>query len=373
MTAPPTGPPRERVPQLLVDTAGWAWRIVVIALVVIGLAKLASRLELVVVPLLTAFLLTALLNPINTRLRRARLPRSLAAITTILLALALLGSIGAFVVNRATAGYPQLVDQVSDLVAKAQHYLSNGPFHLKFNNGQSVGDKFVTFLRDREGQIAHGAISASKTAAELIGALVLTIFLTIFMLYDGDRMWSWLTNFFPENRRARIHEAGTRVWTTLSRYIVGTFTVAAFHGVVMGITLWIVGVPLVAPLAVLIFLGSFIPLVGVVIFGGLAVLVTLISEGTTAAIIVLIVLVVQNQIEGHILQPLIVGRYVRLHPMAIAVTLAAGALIAGLPGAIFGVPLVASFKTAAEVLSRPTLEVETNATSPPTAPGLQPP
>jgi predicted PurR-regulated permease PerM len=227
----------------------------------------------------------------------------------------------------------------------------------------------VSFLRDRQSEIASGAISASKTAAEVIGAFVLTIFLTIFMLYDGDRMWAWLTGFFPENRRARIHEAGSRVWTTLSRYIAGTFTVALFHGVVMGITLWIVGVPLVAPLAVLIFLGSFIPLVGVVIFGGLAVLVTLVSQGVTAAVIVLVVLIVQNQIEGHVLQPLIVGRYVRLHPMAIALTLASGALIAGLPGAIFGVPLVASIKTAAQTLSRPTLET---AATPPTTEDLQP-
>ena len=365
MTAPAPEPPRERVPQLLVDVGGWSWRLVVAALVVIGVAKLASKLELVVVPLLTAFLLTALLNPINARLRRANWPRSVAALSTMFFALVVL-------VNRAIAGYPHLVDQVSDLVDKVQHYLSHGPLHLKFNKGQTVGDKFVTFLRDRQSQIASGAISASKTAAEVIGSVVLTIFLTIFMLYDGDRMWAWLTGFFPAGRRPRIHEAGGRVWTTLSRYIAGTFTVALFHGVVMGITLWIVGVPLVAPLAVLIFLGSFIPLVGVVIFGGLAVLVTLISQGVTAAIIVLVVLVVQNQIEGHVLQPLIVGRYVRLHPMAIAVTLAAGALIAGLPGAIFGVPLVASIKTAAETLARPSLEVETSA-SPPPAEGLPPP
>jgi predicted PurR-regulated permease PerM len=370
MSAPT--PTRERVPQWLVDVGGWAWRILVIGLVLIGVAKLASKLELVVVPLLTALLLTALLNPINTRLRRARLPRSVAALLTMLLALVVLGGIGAFVVNRATAGYPQLVDQVSALVNKVQHYLSRGPFHLKFNNGQSLGDKFVTFLRDRQGEIASGAISAGKTAAEVVAALVLTIFLTIFMLYDGDRMWAWLTGFFPIGRRARIHEAGTRVWTTLSRYIAGTFTVAVTHGVVMGLTLYIVGVPLVAPLAVLIFLGSFIPLIGIVIFGGLAVLVTLVAKGTTAAIIVLIVLIVEQQLEGHVLQPLIVGRYVRLHPMAIALTLAAGALIAGLPGAIFGVPLVASIKTAAQALARPNLELDTSGPAPP-AGGLQPP
>src|SRR4051812_45012266 len=173
MTAPAPEPPRERVPQLLVDVGGWSWRLVVAALVVIGVAKLASKLELVVVPLLTAFLLTALLNPINARLRRANWPRSVAALSTMFFALVVLGGVGAFVVNRAIAGYPHLVDQVSDLVDKVQHYLSHGPLHLKFNEGQTVGDKFVTFLRDRQSQIASGAISASKTAAEVIGSVVL--------------------------------------------------------------------------------------------------------------------------------------------------------------------------------------------------------
>jgi predicted PurR-regulated permease PerM len=366
VTAPSSDQPtRERVPQFLVDVGGWCWRLVVIGLVVIGIAKLASRLELVVVPLLTALLLTALLHPINARLRRARLPRSLAALATMLFALVILGGVGAFVVNRAVAGYPELVDQVSHLVNKAQHYLQTGPLHLKINSGESVGDKFVEFLRNRQDVIATGAIQASKTAAEVIGSFVLTIFLTIFMLYDGDRIFAWLTNFFPENRRLRLHEAGSRVWQTLTRYIAGTFTVATFHGLVMGLTLWIVGAPLVAPLAVLIFLGSFIPLIGVVIFGGLAILVTLVANGVTASIIVLVVLIIEHQIEGHVLQPLIVGRYVRLHPMAIALTLASGALLAGLPGAIFGVPLVASINAAAQTLARPSLDVEMSGGPPP--------
>jgi predicted PurR-regulated permease PerM len=366
-------PTEARVPQGLVTLGGWCWRILVIGLVVIGVAKLASKLELVVVPLLTALLLTALLYPITARLRGARWPRALAALATVLFALVVLGGVGAFVVNRAIAGYPQLVDQVSHLVNKAQHYLEHGPLHLKISSGRSVGDKFVTFLRERQGQIASGAISASKTAAEVIGSVVLTIFLTIFMLYDGDRIWAWLTGFFPAGRRARIHEAGQQVWFTLSRYVAGTFTVATFHGIVMGITLWIVGVPLVAPLAVLVFLGGFIPLIGVVIFGGLAVLVTLVAKGVTAAIVVLVVLVVEHQIEGHLLQPLIVGRYVRLHPMAIALALAAGALVAGLPGAIFGVPLVASINAAAKTLARPTLEVDSGVVAPPKAGEAIPP
>jgi len=363
---------QERVPQRLVDAAGWCWRIIVIALLLIGLFRLMERLILVFVPLFIAILLTALLHPLKTRLRAIGLNRGWATLITMLVAIAVIGGIGAFVVNRAIAGYPDLVDQVGDLVTKVQHWLINGPLHLQKNSVNDFGDRFVKFLQDREGTLASGALTATKTVAEVVGAAVLTLFLTIFMVYDGDRIWNWIAGLFPSNVRARVHDAGEEVWKTISGYVTGTFTVATFHGIVMGITLWIVGVPLVAPLAVLIFLGSFIPLIGVVIFGGLAVLVTLVTNGVTAAIVVLVVLVVEHQIEGHVLQPLVVGRYVRLHPLVIAITLASGALLAGLPGAIFSVPIVASVNAAVRVVGRPTLPVEASGLSPPAEDGAPP-
>jgi predicted PurR-regulated permease PerM len=337
---------RERVPQGLIDAAAWCWRLIVIGAFLYFLGKFALRLKLVVVPLLTALLLTALLAPIASRLKRWGAPRGVAALVTMLIAIAVIGGIGAFVWNRAAVGYPQLVDQIAHLVSRAQHWLETGPLNLQHNSVSNIGDKFVQFLRDRQGEIAASAVHATRTVAELLTGLVLTIFLTILMVYDGDRMWAWITGLFPTSHRARAHAAGEEVWKTLSGYVTGTFTVAVFHGVVMGITLWIVGVPLVAPLAVLIFVGSFVPLIGIVVFGGLAVLVTLVSNNATDAVIVLVVLVVEHQIEAHALQPFIVGRYVRLHPLVIAVTLTAGAVLAGLPGAIFAVPLVASINAA---------------------------
>ena len=364
MTEPTPVAERNRVPQGLVTVAGWAWRILVIGLVLVGLAKLAAKLELAVIPFLIAILVTALLHPVKSRLRRAGLGRGLAALVTMFFALVVLGGVGAFIANRAAAGYPQLVDQVSDLVGKTQHWLITGPLHLQKSQVNDFGDKFIAFLKARQGTLATGALDATKTVAEVLAAGVLTLFLIIFMVYDGDRIWAWIVGFFPQRVQPRIHEAGEEVWRTISGYITGTFAVASFHGVVMGITLWIVGVPLVAPLAVLIFIGSFIPIIGVVVFGGFAVLVTLVAKGVTASIIVLVVLIVEHQIESHVLQPLVVGRWVRLHPMAIALTLAAGALIAGLPGAIFGVPIVASINAAVKILRRPMLEVDTSATPP---------
>ncbi|MCU1595817.1 MAG: hypothetical protein JWO12_3209 [Frankiales bacterium] len=334
------------VPGFLRSAAGWAWRLVAIGAAIYFLGKLAHKLELALLPLLTAILLTGLLQPINSQLRRWRLGRGAAAVVTMLLAIIVLGGVGAFVVNRAAAGYPELVNEVSDLVTRVQNWLVSGPLKLPRSQVTNVGDQLVTYLRDRQGQVVSSAVDAGKTAVEIVTALVLTFFLTIFLLYDGRNIFNWCTGAFPKSLRPKVDEVGDRMWETVSGYVSGTFIVAVFHGAIMGITLTLVGVPLVAPLALLIFIGGFIPLIGAVVFGGLAVLVTLVAKGSTAALIVLIVLLVENQIESHVLQPFIVGRHVSLHPMAIALTLASGAVLAGLPGAIFGVPLIAALNAA---------------------------
>jgi predicted PurR-regulated permease PerM len=340
----------ENVPPLLKDAAGWAWRLLVLLAVIVVLGRLYQRLELATIPLSLAILLTALLRPVSRRLERVGLPRSLAAVLTVLLGLAVIGGIGAFVVNRAGAEYPQLVDQISTLTDKTQHWLITGPLHLDSKQVDNAGTNFIDFLRSRKGQVLTGVIDASKTAFEVATAVVLTLFLTIFLLYDGPQIWRWTTALFPGAHRARVDEVGERMWDTVSGYVTGTFLVATFHAFVMGVTLAVVGVPLVSPLVVLIFIGAFIPLIGAIIFGGLAVLVALVTNGTTAAIIILVVLVVENQVESHVLQPFVVGKHVRLHPMGIALTLAVGALLGGLPGAIFSVPMVAAVNAAVATL-----------------------
>lgn len=315
------------------------------------LGVLARKLELVVLPMASAILITALLHPANRGLRRAGLPRSVAAVATVLAAIAVLGGIGVFVANRASAEYPALVHQVQTLVNNTQSYLKEGPLKLDSKTVDNAGTELVTYLSGSQAQIASGVVSAGRTVLDVVTGLVLTLFLTIFMLYDGEQIWGWISSLWPARNQPKLAMVGDRAWHTLSGYVTGTFIVALFHGVVMGVTLAIVGVPLVAPLAVLVFIGSFIPLLGAVIFGGLAVLVTLVTNGPTTAVVVLVVLVVGNQVESHVLQPFVVGRHVKLHPMAIAVTLASGAVVAGLPGAIFAVPLVASINAAGKALT----------------------
>lgn len=353
----PTAARFTKVSPLLIDVALWCACIVLVGLLVFFTGKLAKKLELVVIPFIIALLLTALLQPIARRFRRLGLGRGLSATLAVLLAIAILGGIGIFVVNRANAGYPDLVTQVEKLVNNVQDWLRTGPLHIKPGKND-LGDQLVNYLKARQGEIASGAIQAGITALELLGAMVLTFFLTVFMVYDGDRIWAWIRGLFKTSVQPKVDEVGMAMWRTLSGYIRGTSTVAVVHAVAIGVTLWIVGVPLVAPLVLLVFIGSFIPLIGIIVAGALCVLVTLVAKGLGAAIVVLIVLLVEHQLEAHVLQPFVVGRHVRLHPMAIALTLAAGALIAGLPGAIFGVPFVASLNAAFGVLRQPQLLVE---------------
>jgi branched-subunit amino acid transport protein len=245
------------VPTALQDAAGWSWRLLVIGAAVTFVGIFARRMELVVIPLLTALLLTALLAPVTNRLEQLRLPRAVASIVTVLLGITVLGGIGAFVVNRANAGYPQLVDQVGHLVDHTQRWLESGPLHLKQSG--DLGGRITDALQSRKGQVASGVLSAGRTIADVVTGIVLTLFLTLFMLYDGRRIWAWLTGLVADANRERTDRVGQRMWRTLSGYVTGTFLVALFHGAVMGTTLAILGVPLVAPLVVLVFIGGFIP------------------------------------------------------------------------------------------------------------------
>ncbi len=173
-----------------------------------------------------------------------------------------------------------------------------------------------------------------------------TLFSTILLLYDGDRIWAFLLKGAPVSARPRADAAGRAFWRTIGHYVRGTLFVAFFHGVVMVITLTVLGVPLAFPLAVLIGLGSFVPLVGAFVTGVLAVAVAGLSKGLVAAIVVVAVLLLDNQIEAHVLQPLVVGRYVRIHPLAVVLALTSGALLFGIFGAIVAVPLVAGVNSA---------------------------
>jgi predicted PurR-regulated permease PerM len=261
-------------------------------------------------------------------------------------AVVLVGGVLTLVVVRAAEQAPQLGNEINNLIPKAKHWLVHGPLRINQSTVNNLSKTVTNDISKNSSKIASAALSTGKTALDALGELVLGLFSTIFLLFDGERIWAFLLKAVPPPRRSRVDAGGHAAWRTLSLYVRGTLIVAAFHGVVMAITLTILGVPLAFPLAVLIGLGAFVPLVGAVVTGALAVAVAGLSKGLVAAIVVLVVLVADNQIEGHALQPFVVGRYVRIHPLAVVLGLATGGLLFGIFGAIVAVPVIACINSA---------------------------
>jgi len=328
-----------RVPPALAAAAAWCWRLIVIGIVVYAIVHIIDSLRLVVLPCAVALLLCALLHPLTDRLRRW-MPSLAATWLTMLLALGVLGGVGTFVGIQANDQFPYLVERIQYTVKQAQHWLVTGPFHLKNSQLQSVVDEMLKQLEQQRGKVVGTVFTGATVAGEVIASIVFLFFVTFFLLKDGRGIWNWLISGLGRHRE-RFDRAGRASWETLSQYVHGTVIVAAIHAVVMAIVLAIMGVPLVAPLAVIIFFGSFIPIVGILVAGAVAVLVVFSVKGGIAALVFLGILVLEQQLEGHVLQPLVVGRWVRFHPLAIILAITVGGVVAGIPGAAVAVPTAA--------------------------------
>jgi predicted PurR-regulated permease PerM len=346
--ARPAGP--AQVPGWLQLAGGWAWRLLVVGLVIYLSFRLASVLRLVVLPSVAALLLTALLLPLTRRLRRAGLPALAATWCTVLVVVAVLAGVGVLVATQTSADYQALVRELGNTAHDLERSLAGPPFHLRQASIQQLADRLLTYLKHHQSAVAGTVLSGGRIFLEFLAGTVLTIFVTFFLLKDGDRIWAWLTGFLAPEGRRRARGAGAAAWQALTYYVRGTIAVAAIHAVVIGLTLWALGVPLLAPLVILVFLAAFVPLIGILVAGALAVAVTLGTRGWLAALILVAVFILENQLESHLLQPLVVGRMVRLHPLAIILVLAVGAAIAGIAGAVVAVPVTAALVRAGPYL-----------------------
>jgi predicted PurR-regulated permease PerM len=328
------------VPPLLKDLAGWTWRLLLLALAAYLTVQLFDILYFIVLPFFAALFATSLAYPLVRYLRGLGLRRSVATWLTVLLAAVVFGGLFIFVIDRAIADYPDLVVQVKTAINHFRNFLTHD-LHIKSSSTASINTTITKYLDAHSSSVASGALTGITTVAEAFAAFVLWFFMTFFLLYDGDHIWAWVVGLFPERARARVQGAGEQAWDRLAGFVRGTFIIAVIHAAVAAIALSIMRVPLVAPLTMLIFVGSFLPIVGSIIFGALAVAITLVTRGTAFGIILIAVLIADNQVEAHLLQPLMVGRYVRLHPLAVAVSIAGGGLLEGIPGAVLAVPFVA--------------------------------
>jgi predicted PurR-regulated permease PerM len=351
---PAAEPPPElqagSVPRWLQTSAAWSWRLLLLAAALYVAARVAALLYIVVVPCAAAILLTALLRPLTAPLRRRGMSPLAATWCILLLAIVLLGGAGWLVTTRVQADYPSLVTQFKHTTTQVQAWLAGPPFHLHTGSLQQLSNDVVKYLSQHKSAVEGTVVTGSRIVVELLAGVVLCFFVSFFLIKDGERIWQWLTSRFQPERRRRAGLAGAAAWQAVVYYVRGTVAVAAIHAVVIGVTLTIIGAPLVAPLALFMFLAAFVPLLGVLVAGAVALLVVLATKGWIAAIIVLIVMIVMNQLEGHLLQPQVVGKMVRLHPLAVILVLAVGAVVAGIAGAVVAVPITAAITRAARAL-----------------------
>jgi putative heme transporter len=351
------GPGRETphgdatVPSGLRTAAAWSWRLIAVLAGLYVLLYLAAYVAVVVVPVMVALLLAALLQPGAASLIRRGWPRSLAAFLMLLVGLAVVAGIITLVIERFSAGFSDLADQVSQGLDQIRDFVVE-----TFPVTQRQIDEAITSAQDaivsNQETLTSGAITTATTVGEVFTGIVLALFTLFFFLKDGRSIWLWLVGLFPRDSRAYLDEAARRSWRTLISYVRATVAVALVDAIGIGIGLAILGVPLVIPLAALVFLGAFIPIIGSFLAGSVAVLVALVAVGPVKALIALAIVVLVMQIEGHVLQPLLLGKAVHVHPLAVVLAIAAGLLIAGIFGALIAVPVVACANVAGTYLAR---------------------
>jgi predicted PurR-regulated permease PerM len=340
----------DSVEPIVRKTAAWAWRLLVILVALVALLWVIARLEIIVVPLLLALMLSALLVPAVDWLDRRGTPRGGAVALVILAGFAVLGGILTFVISQFVVGLPDLVNQVTRSIDSAKKWLIEGPLHLSRQQIDNAGNAAIQALQNNQAKLTSGALSTAATVTEILTAALLMFFTLIFFLYGGRNIWQYVTKIFPADVRDRVRAAGNAGYGSLIGYVRATFLVALVDAAGVGTGLAIMSVPLALPLASLVFLGAAIPLVGAVISGFLAVVVALLAKGFVYALITLGLIIGVNQLEAHILQPLVMGRAVSIHPLAVVVAISTGGVLFGIVGALLAVPTVAFFNNAFQVL-----------------------
>ncbi len=333
----PNRPASWAVPRGVRTASEWAWRALVIGAAAVAALYLTGLLSEVVIPILVALLLAALLQPIYNGLTRL-VPRGLAAGITVLGTLAMVFGLLSFVGSQLTSQIDDIGSKVTDGIDQIRRWL-NTTFGVTDTQLASYVDKAREWLSS--GTLTDTAASAGLTATHIVAGFFLAMFSLYFFLYDGPLVWGWVVRLFPRTAREKVHSSGLIAWTQLSAFTRATLVVAAVDAAGIGIGAAILGVPFASGIALLVFFGAFIPVVGAAISGAVAVLLALVALGPVQALIMLGIVIGVQQIEAHLLQPLLVGRVMRIHPLAVILGIATGVILAGIIGGLIAVPTVA--------------------------------
>jgi predicted PurR-regulated permease PerM len=337
--------------------AAWSWRILVVAGAVALLGFLVVTLRIVVVPFLVAVVLSALLVPFARFLQRHGWPKWLAVAVNELGVLVVVAGLVTLIVFQVRSGFPDLQRQTTARIDDLKQLLLDSPLHLTEKDINAYLDQLVQSFQQDSSGLLSSVTAVGSTAGHVLAGVLIVLFSTLFILIDGRLIWQWLVRLFPRRARAAIVGAGEAGWLTLTSFVKVQIFVAFVDAVGIGLGAFILGLffggfPLVIPIAIAVFLGSFIPVVGAVISGVLAVFVALVYLGPLPALIMLGIVVLVQQIEGHVLQPFVMGTAVKVHPLAVVLAVATGGFIAGIPGAFFAVPLVAVLNVVVGYIAR---------------------
>ncbi|KRE21543.1 AI-2E family transporter [Agromyces sp. Soil535] len=342
-TPPPAPRPdaTESVPFGMRIAAAWSWRLLLVGGVLAVVIFLIIQLRLIVIPLLVAVLLGALLVPFSQFLQRHRWPKWLAVTVAMLSALTVVGGLLTLGISQIVRGSDELAAQSLVAWEDFREWLLEGPLHITETQLNEFVAQAIASVQQDSGFLVSGALSVGTTLGHFLAGMLLALFATLFVLIDGHGIWRWIVGIFPRRARAAVDGAGEAGWATLQNFVKVQILVATIDAIGIGLGAFLLGVPLAVPIAILVFLGSFIPIVGAVVTGALAVFVALVYNGPVIALIMLGIVLLVQQVEGHVLQPLIMGTAVKVHPLGVVIAVATGSLLAGIPGALFAVPVAA--------------------------------
>ncbi|WP_066515170.1 AI-2E family transporter [Curtobacterium ammoniigenes] len=340
---PPTESTTEDAVPAGVRIAGaFSWNILVVVAILVVVGIVIIRLQDVVVPFLIAIILSALLVPLARWLQRHHWPKWAAILTSWIVVLAALAAMTVVVTAQVRYDIPSLQRRVQHTVNSAKSLLATHPFGITGNQIDKWVNDGTTYLQGHASSFASGFAAAGTSAIHVFEGLFIIIFTTLFVLIDGGRIWAWVVRVFPRRARRRIEAAGEAGWRTLTSFVRVQLIVAVTDGVAVGVGSFLTGVPLAIPIGVIVFLGAFVPVVGAIVAGIFAVIVALVFNGWIQALIVLGIVILVQELESHVLHPFLTGSAVKVHPLGIVLGVTAGSSIAGIAGAFFAVPFIAT-------------------------------
>jgi predicted PurR-regulated permease PerM len=324
--------------------AAWAWRFLVIALAGYVIAQVLGFFMVVTLPLVVALLITALTSPIVRRLRQVGVPRGLAAAFVVVGGIAFLSLLLTFVGQQVATGASDLADQVVKGLGEIRTWLKDGPLNASDSqiNDWIASVQEAIAAQSEDGEVLNQVTEFGTALGHVLAGVFIVLFSTYFFLSDGERIWAWVVRLAPRAAREHVDGSGRVAWISLTQFVRATVIVAAADALGIMIVAAALGVPFVAAIGVLVFLGAFIPMVGATVAGTVAILVALVDQGPITALLMLGGVILVQQIEGHVLQPFLMGRFVSVHPLGVIVAIGCGVLVAGIPGALIAVPLAAA-------------------------------